>query len=437
MYASVVIPVWNGASVVLACLEALYAHSGDGLREIICVDNASCDESAALIADRYPRAHLICQPVNLGFAGGVNAGIDLAQGDVFVLLNQDCVVQPDWLAGLLQAFETHPELGIAGCTVLNPNGTLNHTGAMIRRPDAYGMHLTDIGEGQLRSVEYVTGAAFAIRRQTWQIVGRFDEGYYPAYYEESDYCYRARRKGLETAHVPGARVTHLCSSREWQIDLVRHTTNQHLARYRFVTKHFGSRELGEFFEAEEAAIGVEGYFDQAIARVIAARDTLRGLADILERRRTDLGESLPPAQRRQLQVGFTQVLRQSFAIAGRLHPSRSVEPLSDLPEAWQAANQQSQKLRQQEYDLLTRIYFKSPSTDCSEPALRRLFRLLVLRPLSFLIGRDYLLLAALNTMHVARMDLISRQMDLMDQLYHEEIERRLALLEILTDYDYR
>jgi len=439
MRVSIVVPVWNGASVVPDCLEAVYAHSGDELLEVVCVDNASYDESAALIADRYPHARLIWQPVNLGFAGGVNAGIDAAQGDVFVLLNQDCIVQPGWLAELLRALEVHSEFGIAGCTIVNSDGTLNHAGAFVRRPDAYGVHSTEIGDGEPRPVEYVTGAAMAIRRSTWDRIGRFDEGFYPAYYEDSDYCYRARRKGLETGLVPSARVTHLLSSREWQRDPIKHAANQHFARYRFVCKHFDSAETTAFFGAEEAAAQAERYFDQALGRVIATRDILRNLEDVLARRSDDLGDDLPQAHRRQLRVGFTQVLQRSFSVAeamGVSHPL--VSPLESSAD-WQACRQRLELLRQREYDLLTRIYFTPRSSDQSERLIRRLFRLLMQRPLSLLTGREHLLLADLNTVHVARMDEIET-MDSISRQYLSQLSqlsRRARVLEILTEYDYR
>ncbi len=498
MQASIIIPLWNGATVITLCLDALYPHFAEEPFEIICVDNASQDESATLIVERYPRVRLLRQPVNSGFAGGINAGIDAAQGDLFVLLNQDCAVQPGWWSAITQAFETRPEFGVAGCTVLTVDGTVNHAGAMISRPSAYGIHYTEIGDSQPRSVDYVTGAAFAIRRQTWEAVGRFDEGYYPGYFEESDYCYRARSKGIETAYVPQARVTHLFSSREWQVEPVRHTANQHRSRFRFVSKHFNGDELSQFFEAEYEALNSERWFDQAVGRMIGARDTLRALPDIIERRRFDLGTSLPGAQRRQLEVGFTQVLRRAFARAEQLSPIRPLEqvgrssqeaviapqpaeppiqaalcenlfaideprpalaPPPSLPslsappglfaaENWQAEpppihglphvapsdeharynreqaiSQQLHALKQREYDLLTRIYFKAPSADRAEPLLRRAFRLLLLRPLSFLIGRDYLLLSELNTVHVARMDATEE----LNKLYRERQERNEQL----------
>lgn len=336
MQASVVIPVWNGASVVADCLEALYAQSGDYLLEVICVDNASRDESAALIAKRYPHTHLMRQAINLGFAGGVNAGIAEARGDVFILLNQDCLVQPRWLAALIQGLESHPEFGIAGCTIFHRDGTLDHAGAIMTRPGAYGEHLTDIGDGRPRRVDYVTGAAFAIRRPTWDRVGRLDEDYYPAYYEECDYCYRARRKGIETAYVPDARVVHLRSSRESQRDPIQHWVNQHRSRYRFVSKHFDSRETGEFFEAELMAAEAESNFDQAVGRAFAARDTLHNLLQIFERRKVDLSDDLLPAHRHQLEVGFSQILRRSISAAENLDASRPVGFLSALEKKWSA-----------------------------------------------------------------------------------------------------
>ena len=485
MQASIVIPVWNGASVIADCLDSVYAHAGDELLEVICVDNDSADDSAKLIAERHPQVQLVRQPVNLGFAGGVNAGIDAARGSLLVLLNQDCVVHADWLAALLRALQEHPEFGIAGCTILNADGTLNHTGAVIGRPDAYGVHLEEIGAGQPSRVEFVTGAAVAIRRQTWDAVGRFDEGFYPGYYEDSDYCYRARRKGIETAHVPEARVTHLFSSRELEIDPVKYIANQHRSRYRFVSKHFDGRELGDFLGAEYAALEDEENLNQALGRVIAARQTLHSLVDVLERRRSDLGDTVSATHRRQLQVGFAHILSRSFAIAEKLSQVGLIKPPL---EEWQTANQQLEEalsrpvpvdllafqqegtnqqlldLRQREHDLVTRIHFRSPGDDRPESTLRRLFRLLILRPLSFLVGRDYLLLSELNATHVARLDL---QMDVyrasltqitqshntrIEQVnglyrqrieqsysvlryYREQLERRLRLLEILVEHD--
>ncbi len=113
MRATVIIPIWRGAPVIAGCLDAVYRHSGPALHEVICVDNASPDGAGDLVAARFPAARLLRQPVNLGFAGGVNVGIANATGDLFVLVNQDCVPGPGWLdalrAGLGKSLTSHSE----------------------------------------------------------------------------------------------------------------------------------------------------------------------------------------------------------------------------------------------------------------------------------------------------------------------------------------
>lgn len=319
---SLVIPVWNGAEVIAQCLTAIASHRSDQPFEIICVDNASRDDSAAIIAAQFPAVKLLRQPVNLGFAGGINVGIRAAQGDAVMLLNQDCLPQAGWLAALGAAFEQHAEFGVAGCTIYFADGKLDHAGARMMRPSAFGEHLTDTGS-RPRVTDYVTGAAMAIRRPVFETVGFFDEGFYPAYYEECDFCYRSREHGFEIAYVPAARITHLRSSREAQADWLRHWANQQKARYRFVIKQFNLQELGAFLAFELTAMDTEPNFDRAVGSVIAARDTLHALPDIVERRRIDRDDELSPVSRRQLEVGLAAILRRALARADHLNSSRA------------------------------------------------------------------------------------------------------------------
>jgi O-antigen biosynthesis protein len=317
---SIVIPVWNGAEVISQCLKALYAHPGDQPFDVICIENASRDESAQIIATRFPQVKLVCQPVNLGFAGGVNAGIRIATGEAVVLLNQDCLPQAGWLSALSAAFERHPEFGVAGCTIYFADGRVDHAGAKLTRPSAFGEHLTEVGR-EPRSVEYVTGAAMAIRRGVFDRIGMFDEGFYPAYYEECDFSFRAREHGFEIGYVPAARLTHLRNSHEAQADWIKHWANQQKARYRFIVKQFSASEIGEFASFETNALENEASFERAIGSVLGARDTLRALPDIIERRRIDRGADLSPEIRRQLEVAFTSILRRGFARAQLLSGS--------------------------------------------------------------------------------------------------------------------
>ncbi|MDQ7029877.1 MAG: glycosyltransferase family 2 protein [Ardenticatenia bacterium] len=437
MRISVVIPVWNGATIITECLEALFKHSGSDLYEVICVDNASADESASLIGTSFPQVRLLHEPVNLGFAGGVNAGIKAAEGDVYILLNQDCIVQPGWIAPILQVLESSPGV-IIGCLLLNQDGTVDHAGATIQHPECIGVHLTEVGDGNPRPVEYVSGAAFALHRRVWEAVGRFDEGFYPAYYEDADYCLRARRHGIETLCVPQARVVHLRSSKEWQVAPLRYWANYHSARYRFACKHLHGHELHQFFEAEVTYIEAGCPLEEALTRIIAVRRTLFRLPEIIMRRKSDLGEEVSPVFVRQIQVGLGTVLQEALAQL----ESVTLQPLQKLLASYQDLQSSRQQDQQQEYHLLQRFYFRSPLDQNVEPWPRRIFRLFVLRLISFLIGRDYLLLAErdylllaeLNTLHTARMDRMAQIMDQIIQTVNR-INYRIKLLETVIRYD--
>jgi GT2 family glycosyltransferase len=422
MRVSVIIPVWYGEDVIGQCLTAVTQHATPALHEIICVDNGSPDNAAALIAAQFPQVRLLPQPVNLGFAGGVNAGMQAAQGDVFLLLNQDCLVHEGWLTAVTDTFAQHPTGGIVGGTLYNADGSVNHAGAAIQKPVGYGLHLTELpADGRSQPADYVTGALFALRRAVWEQIGPLDEGFYPAYFEESDYCYRAHHKGFEVLYAPALAGTHLFSSRQWQKDPVRHTIHQHRARYRFICKHFTAADLPAFFQAETAAIAADAYHDQTIGRLVAARHTARDLPEIIASRQRDLDIATSPAHARHLSVGFGEVAQRAW--------EKWQQP-GDTAALLAASRQAVQTFRQQEYDLLARIYFRHPTDQTPETAVHRAGRLLK-RALSIITLRDYFLQAKLNTLHVARLD----QMAHTQQLLEQQMAHRLRLLETLVEYE--
>jgi GT2 family glycosyltransferase len=434
MKASIVIPVWNGASVINDCLQALYTLCHEDLFEVICVDNASSDRSGEQITSAFPQARLLPQAVNLGFAGGVNAGIDAAQGDVLILLNQDCIVEPGWMNALKQALHTYPQYGILGCKIYRADGSLDHAGAAIRRPDAMGIHLTENDWDGVRQEEYVTGAALALRRSTWETTGRFDEGFYPAYFEDADYCYRARRLGILTALAPDARVKHLFSSRNWQEDPNRHAANQHTMRYRFVCKHFPPQELPAFFAAEISILESIQYLNHALGRLIAARHTLNNLPDILQRRKLDLGDTIPGNAYRQLQVGFAQIMHNAFRLvekmilpplANSLQTEFGFQDASLVMEGWLA---QIGELSNKEHELMARIHFHSPSEPVPASVLRRLYRLVFKRIPGWLSGREERLQTELYNVRIERVNQLQR--------VEYALYERLKMLEILTEYEH-
>jgi GT2 family glycosyltransferase len=224
--------------------------------EVIAVDNASTDGSGGLIAADYPGVRLIRNQNNLGFSGGCNIGLQAAKGEVLVLLNQDTRVCEGWLEALVHVCQG-PKVGVAGGKALYPDGkTIQHAGGRVEWPLGMGSHLgaghLDTGEWNLaRPVDYVTGAGMAFRRQVLDEVGLLDEGFWPGYYEDVDFCFRARDAGYEVWYTPTACLIHdesagLSGTRALQVAF-------HRGRLRFVLKHLPPpRFLAEFVPAERA-----------------------------------------------------------------------------------------------------------------------------------------------------------------------------------------
>ncbi|MBN1639711.1 MAG: glycosyltransferase family 2 protein [Anaerolineae bacterium] len=253
--ASVIIPVWNGIRYLAPCLDALLAQQGVRF-EVIAVDNGSTDGSADMLDERYPGITVVRNPANLGFSGACNAGIRVANGRILLLLNQDTEVRPGWLSALVAAL-SDPVVGVAGCKAHYPDGrTIQHAGARVAWPLALPSHdgqgERDTGQwDEAREVDYVTGAALAVRRDVMERVGLLDEGFWPGYFEDADLCYRAREAGYGVRYVPQASLVHHETTS--LTDVASISRAYHRGRLRFVLKHVPpERFLDEFVPAEHA-----------------------------------------------------------------------------------------------------------------------------------------------------------------------------------------
>ena len=292
--ASVIVLAWNGIEYLEDCLDAVLAQDYADFETIV-VDNGSTDGSPDLVAERFPQVHLIRNERNLGFASGNNVGLRAAAGDLLVLLNQDTHVHPGWLAALAGVFDD-PALGIAGCKLLFPDGTIQHAGAYLYGPRGeskhVGCHSPDEGQfDHLADADFVTGAALAINRTALDKCGPLDEGFSPAYYEDVDWCYRVRAAGCRVVYQPQAVATHYEST---AMDPLSHERRfaENQGRLRLLFKHWSPERLvNEFGPAELDWLAVMDRSEELMAARRAYLNTILTLSSILAFRGACTGEA--------------------------------------------------------------------------------------------------------------------------------------------------
>ncbi|MDT8306104.1 MAG: glycosyltransferase family 2 protein, partial [Anaerolineae bacterium] len=251
---------WNGKELLATCLPPLLSQDYPDY-EVVVIDNGSEDGSVDYIRQQFPTVSILENGRNLGFSGGLNAGLRQADGQVIALLNNDVIVLGEgWLRQLIAPFQGDTKVGITGCKLYFPDGeTLQHAGAHLTYPLGYSEHYgyLEHDEGQYdeqTDVDYVTGAAVALRQEMIAEVGLFDESFAPIYYEEVDLCYRARAAGYRVIYVPRAKAIHNESASFGRMR-ERHRLTFHRNRLRFVFKHYTSTQiLEDFVPAEEERI---------------------------------------------------------------------------------------------------------------------------------------------------------------------------------------
>ncbi len=214
---SIIIPVFNKAALTRQCLETIRATlegAGDG--EVIVVDNASSDETPEMLRE-FPWVRVIRNETNRGYAGANNQGAREANGKYLVLLNNDIVAQPGWLASMLDVAR-QPNVGVVGARLLFPNGTIQHAGVRIDPlvcgvagfvpfHDMAGYPGTYPEAQRIDDVQIVTGACLLTSRDLYLRLDGLDETFWNGY-EDVDYCLRVRELGLRVVYDGEASLTH-------------------------------------------------------------------------------------------------------------------------------------------------------------------------------------------------------------------------------------
>ncbi|HEX4966281.1 MAG TPA: glycosyltransferase family 2 protein [Thermoanaerobaculia bacterium] len=219
---SVVIPTHDTRELTLACLASLF-RSPVARMEVIVVDDASGDGTAEAVRAGFPEAVVLRQEEAGRFTLAANAGLARAQGEVLLLLNSDTEVAPGGLAAVIEVFGCEPKLGIAGALLHYPDGSPQWSGgrepsaawffalasglpALLRHLPFY-RRLKPLAPPGPVAVDWVTGAAMAIRRQAWEAAEPLDAGF-RFYAQDLDFCLRVRRAGWDVAVRPELAVLH-------------------------------------------------------------------------------------------------------------------------------------------------------------------------------------------------------------------------------------
>lgn len=255
---SIVILSWNVRDLLRQCLESV--ASGRPLSaEIIVVDNASGDGSVEMVRAEFPAVRLIANQANRGYTGGNNDGIAAATGRYVMILNPDTRVLNDALAAMVAYADAHPDVGVVGPQLLNPDGSVQSsrrrfptlmTGLfestwlqpLAPRDVLRRYYVLDQPDDAIQEVDWLFGACFLVRRQVIQQVGVLDEGFF-MYSEEMDWCRRIRQAGWKVVYLPEAQVIHYGGKSSDQVAAQRHIYFQ-TSKVRYFRKHHGALTAG-------------------------------------------------------------------------------------------------------------------------------------------------------------------------------------------------
>jgi N-acetylglucosaminyl-diphospho-decaprenol L-rhamnosyltransferase len=269
---AIVVVTWQSAGDVAALLASLAAARTAGA-ELVVVDNASTDDTAAELRRLAPDALVIANAVNRGFAVGANQGLAVTTRPFVLFLNPDTVVEPDALMQALGYLDRMPSVGVVGCRTLNADGTSQPT--VDRFHSVRGLMAETLagGRGLVRGVvptasglvDWVYGSFLLGRRTALAAVGGFDEAY-EMYGEDLDLCHRLRAAGWRTAYCATAVVVH-CGNRS---GAQRYGADRDLAVLQGTLRFF-RRRRGRLAEVGFRAAAGASFCAKAVLAMLEAR----------------------------------------------------------------------------------------------------------------------------------------------------------------------
>lgn len=196
---SIIIVNYNGEKIIKECLDSILSYQSNYSMEIIVIDNASKDQSSAILSKYSNRIQIVQNPDNKGFATANNQGLKIATGKFIFLFNNDAILLPKTLDTLINYLNNHPEVGAVAPQLLNPD----------RSNQQYGSSLGQwmYSKTDTRYVSFISGAAILMQKSVLEKLGGLDENFF-FYNEDIDLCKQLMKKGYKIAFMPTAQVIH-------------------------------------------------------------------------------------------------------------------------------------------------------------------------------------------------------------------------------------
>jgi len=267
---SIIIVNWNTSRLLEVCLDSVYRHAPEFDFEAIVIDNASDDFDVSAMQAKFPEARIIANNKNLGYAEGNSQGIEIAAGRYILLLNPDTEIKNKSLEKLVELMETHPKAAAAGCRLIRPDGSIERSVRGFPEPvsvaaEFFGLsklfpksrmfgayRMTWFGYDEEIQVDQPMGSCLILSRKAIEEIGVFDKDF-PIFFNDVDWCYRAKQAGWKIYFTPKAEVIHHGGSSTKQIRKeMRRESHRSLAK--FYEKHYKKKIFTPFYWAILAAI---------------------------------------------------------------------------------------------------------------------------------------------------------------------------------------